>query len=1077
MSISLFHIFLGSVAFYALFKFGFLPSAKKRIASDRSAAVLGAYFWRNTVSFGCLFFLLNAISSGVCLMLLMLAKSVGGVDYQSLNEALAWVSSVEDVASKFSSGWGIAGTILLVVALIIVSRRAATNHVEGKLKQSFELELERLQNEHDSGNWEELPPTEEMEQLIEVLALIDEEESKLRSEEGAVHSEQVFSDLESKRREVFEVLENLDLKRRINLSVEPEEGNERRSFMGRVLVFFSSEGLLKTLSGGGAILAVLCSLLLVPSLLSVNFGVLQEKIVSERERLRGSLEEVELAYQREEVASAFSLEIDLESDEGDDEEWTDEDENVVNELSRLFENQIVEARFTGSLPDDGGSTQALSRFAVRSSILDDYTARSRSVRVSKVGELPELLKEGVAFERSASHGRKPTTSLGRTFHDDFRTAIRKNPGFRAHCRTLVNSATQSFKIPASPRSIKGMMLSNAVGHIAQSVEVPGMAGRITSALGDISSGTMHDFYTTESRRFMVELSRSDTLSEAVDSMAKTKYRPIHRKGMDTVRSVLSSFPDEASVKSAVNARQVAVRSVPEAHVDYASAQRRATGLARSSGRLSSATFADSLTSFGDYFPGVMGEEGSTPRGKTLRASPEMPRASVSRAASRASFSRARSYTRLRGFSRIGGVLIGRLPEGDGQLEVVDLEWSIVGEDVLITLTFEDGKQHTLGPYNPAIVSQALAYAADGRPVTVTMVSSEPLPDLRILLHPILEDTALGCRSIRLDQVVDEVTSGDEALQQNRYLENMRIHKAHQIYVYAWAQRIRNAGFAHPEFRSEVPEYVDMARQVLENLKEQVSDSLRSGEYSLEFLREKTDFYDPEIIRAIANYRPIIDFSKYLSTVLDDPMRRDDVSWLESPPETTEWSGVRERPYRIDRSLSFLETEGKDSLWPLRFMVQRVFVSEPVFVSNSSTYAGDDPWEFESVMLPLREKIQEYCTGDQELANVIDDMREFAILQRLFRVALEGRFGDRFPLGKLASLNLDTRSFVEDGPRTLRWLPKPQMIEYTVRDQASADDSESVIRIRIKEVEELRNDLGIQVDELQALSSSGVCERP
>jgi hypothetical protein len=53
---------------------------------------------------------------------------------------------------------------------------------------------------------------------------------------------------------------------------------------------------------------------------------------------------------------------------------------------------------------------------------------------------------------------------------------------------------------------------------------------------------------------------------------------------------------------------------------------------------------------------------------------------------------------------------------------------------------------------------ALTYAADGRVTTATITKADPLNERRILLHPALVDTWLGCRAIQIDRFVFDSTS-------------------------------------------------------------------------------------------------------------------------------------------------------------------------------------------------------------------------------------------------------------------------------------------------------------------------------
>ena len=82
---------------------------------------------------------------------------------------------------------------------------------------------------------------------------------------------------------------------------------------------------------------------------------------------------------------------------------------------------------------------------------------------------------------------------------------------------------------------------------------------------------------------------------------------------------------------------------------------------------------------------------------------------------------ARSYSKIRFSGKVGGVVIGALPQAGGDApDIRQLEWHIAANALYLTLTDVDGHQVKLGPYSPAIAHHALAYAADGRVVTSTL---------------------------------------------------------------------------------------------------------------------------------------------------------------------------------------------------------------------------------------------------------------------------------------------------------------------------------------------------------------------
>ena len=165
-----------------------------------------------------------------------------------------------------------------------------------------------------------------------------------------------------------------------------------------------------------------------------------------------------------------------------------------------------------------------------------------------------------------------------------------------------------------------------------------------------------------------------------------------------------------------------------------------------------------ITQYADIAPGVQAAEMHTPRGRLLSEFPEAVQ-SIAQGATDAvaNFARARSYVALRGFAKIGGVLIGLGPESDNGPDVVGLDWKDTPKGLMLQIALADGPALAYGPFRAEIVRRALAYAADGRPITATMPLALPL-GRRVLIHPALVNSALGCESRLLDQFVDGATS-------------------------------------------------------------------------------------------------------------------------------------------------------------------------------------------------------------------------------------------------------------------------------------------------------------------------------
>src|SRR3954453_11033895 len=82
--------------------------------------------------------------------------------------------------------------------------------------------------------------------------------------------------------------------------------------------------------------------------------------------------------------------------------------------------------------------------------------------------------------------------------------------------------------------------------------------------------------------------------------------------------------------------------------------------------------------------------------------------------------RAGNYEKLRSFSRVGGVLIGRAPSSEKTIDLTGIDWTISGGAVALSVRTAGGNTVRLGSFARGLVNQALAFATDPRPVALTM---------------------------------------------------------------------------------------------------------------------------------------------------------------------------------------------------------------------------------------------------------------------------------------------------------------------------------------------------------------------
>lgn len=431
--------------------------------------------------------------------------------------------------------------------------------------------------------------------------------------------------------------------------------------------------------------------------------------------------------------------------------------------------------------------------------------------------------------------------------------------------------------------------------------------------------------------------------------------------------------------------------------------------------------------------------GEAPLGSAMRGAVAEARVT---SGSLGAFLRGRSFFRLRGFSRIGGVLIGNDPAAStrGTLRFNDLRFEDRGRELLFIFHRADGTQIKLGPYRKTLVRSALGYAADGRPVTVTMVTAAPQSELKILLHPSLVDSALGCRAIDLDRLVDFSTAGSEPNDDQQRRDATTLVEAHkQLYQLAWSIRAMELtpNDKHDELSYETyAQYSSKQSLVTRALAnpQLLSDAQRSP------LTVKKDYFESRLVGYVVQCAKTArgdqhDFERCIveRTTAERSFYEDDKTWQHRPPDWQIWSGVREQSFHLDPELNFAKPQAakKDSgLWPFDFMVQVSFTTPPIGTKadDISDAVDDEPWAFPKLKPFVRHSVAALIKHDPKVQSLVEDLREFALLQRLFRVALEGELGPRFPLKRLNELSQIVATDVGHAARTPRWNAIPAKLE-------------------------------------------------
>ena len=415
---------------------------------------------------------------------------------------------------------------------------------------------------------------------------------------------------------------------------------------------------------------------------------------------------------------------------------------------------------------------------------------------------------------------------------------------------------------------------------------------------------------------------------------------------------------------------------------------------------------------------------------------------------------ARSYQRLRSYHKVGGVLIGRDPDqAPNSLDVTSMDFAHdeAGDGVIIEMTHADGRMTVLGPYDPVVAHLALVYSADGRPITVTMVATPPLEKMmKILVHPALVDTKVGCYAIKLDLFVGRF-GRERELAARQEAEWLRSESVVDLYRQAWAARWLGWFDKYDSVGRELPQrlwgadHKETKEFRLDLLVEfaTVPSHLQAAPLNvpeaLSPLRQRPSVFNQKLVDVVeeclvelegeTDAAPVDCISEMAWEIGRNGFRgvlTDD--WNGKPPMLLRNSGVREEAYVLDENLEFAQMPRDVWYGPLRFVVLNSIAMDWRWRTKTAAEVVDEhePWELEEIQQSLETAVLSAVRVDPEAYRTLRTMQEFTVAQRLFRAAFDGRLGEQFPVERLVELARTTAEFVDFGNmKTDRWrLPEP-----------------------------------------------------
>lgn len=942
--------------------------------------------------------------------------------------------------------------LLSTILLMLVVRNA-----KSQAKQLYNT----LQQANADGTLPVQEPSEEMleterqiaharEQYVRVFHVPEDEMTALEKQEKRKFLEllqQLIPAMQSR-------IQELDIRRRIIPALTakiPPPPADNRTWWGRFATFFTSRGLVYTISRASGTLATVGLILLMVSFTAAN----RSMIIDLSDGLSKQIANLQLQSKSRQLNLEWekSLLVNTPSTSQTEEKWEEEDEEALNGIARQFELAVSDML--------GESTAAVPRAvafqvkvnAVRENIIKTYAYRADGTmrdgfKVAEQGaRMSDASREGRAakeFSKKYANeglGQEPKTEAGKRYKEKLRQQVKHSPRGQTAWQTMKgkyhaakSTVKTAFTTAATPRQVMGMMFDQVLTGVT---DIPGesfaddMASRATKKAG---GETFKYWAEYKMDKFTADLAGKASFQEATAN-AGSKTCTAEQFIQYAVDDM--DFPKVEDLDQRLNEYRPSLE-----HDDLGPKKPQAKAALEKYSRTVKAegphVFAEAVSDYKYHFPGQTGAQSESiaaemagevaehlnkPRSNSNGTSGKYSSSGSSGkpyASSSVPSARARSFGALRGFRRIGGVLIGRESANpDTQVDFRDITWQAQENDRLeILMHRADGKTISAGIFEKDVVHQALAYVADGRLITATMISAKPMPYFKILVHPTLINTDLGCRAINVDRLVDKYAREDERVA--RVLEAFQYQSF--LYQYAALKMATNhapaselgaIGAMLVQYEAKLEEKWSDVYQLLDR-GEIFSDSDRSH------IAAKPKYYNSEVVRQLSSCMracggSYTTFQSLLSQKYVAVERIEDILRV----ETEEWSGVREMPYSVDGELSFLRPAAgqNPNLFPLDFIRQIVYVPSSFSSEEDSAEESVDenPWEFPQLQRThaIEELVWKGIRSNQADRRVFERMRDFTTLQRLFRAMVSGQLGYDFPVEKLHVLAYGTRSAVRE----------------------------------------------------------------
>jgi hypothetical protein len=295
------------------------------VSMPRLALLGGIQFLRTSA-------LIAAVTSGLLLALVAILTLFDGATAERVGSTIAALQGFRNILASVSPIWSGVVLGLCAFAMYRLSKRKAQLRVEEAFNRAANRDVERVVEEMRNGKAEDLPRSDDMQ-------LIDEEIWKLQQVLEALQRD-APSDAPERQKQITDVVNQLveqrawaDIRRRLNLRIDPDDVLDPPPVTTRekLLTFFVSRGLVRSMQGGNRLLFITSLALLVLSVVGVGSGtattILDRRLIALGD-LQVQLTEREATEEwKRAMAGSTASPSDLSS----------EDDRAVDILSREFE--------------------------------------------------------------------------------------------------------------------------------------------------------------------------------------------------------------------------------------------------------------------------------------------------------------------------------------------------------------------------------------------------------------------------------------------------------------------------------------------------------------------------------------------------------------------------------------------------------------------------------------------------------------------------------------------------------------------------------------------------------------------